>query len=90
MGNISFGCTVLCYFEKKDYKKPVDEKKHVEADRERLEAESTAKNKTFSKMKNKTHVDAISKIREELAKKKHAKKAKVDREFELFEIRKIT
>ena len=80
---------ILCYFEKKDYKKPVDEKKHVEADIERLEAESTAKNKTFSKMKNKTHVDAISKIREELAKKKHAKKEKVDKEFELLEIRQI-
>ena len=74
---------ILCYM------KPVDQKKDFKAERERLEAESTKKNETFNKMKNKNFDSAEIKIREEFARKKRSIKEKVDREFELLEIRQI-
>ena len=79
---------MICYLEKKeDYKKPVDKKKYVKTDREMYETDEESK--TIAKMKNKTRVNVENKIREEFAKKKHAKKEKVDREFELLEIRQL-
>ena len=75
---------ILCYVEKKeDFKKPVDTKKYVKTDKERSEAESTEKNETFAKMKNKNFDSAEIKIREEFARKKRSMKEKVDREFEI-------
>ena len=85
---------ILCDFEKKknyvkndDHKKPVEQKKDFKAERERLEAESTKKNETYNKMKNENFDSAEIKIREEFARKKRSVKEKVDREFELLEIR---
>ena len=80
---------ILCYFEKKknyvkndDHKKPVEQKKDFKAERERLEAESSEKNETFDRMKNKNFDSAEIKIREEFARKKRSMKEKVDGEFE--------
>ena len=81
---------MICYLQKKeDYRKPVDKKKYVKADKERSEAESTEKNETFAKMKKKNFDSAEIKIREEFARKKRSMKEKVDREFELLEIRQM-
>ena len=52
-----------------------------------MEAESTEKNETFAKRKNKNYDSAEIKICEEFARKKRSFEEKVEREFELLEIR---